>query len=266
MEPIRFTAMYLMYVDESGDPGITNSPTNDFFLSGTVFHELRWHDLLTDLLAFRTALRTTYGLKVRDEIHATDFLNGPSTQFRGISRDKRLAILRRCLDWIDGRQEIRLINVRVQKAGKATPDDVYEAGWRALIQRFENTLVYGNFAPPKNPDDRGIILSDDTNGLALRNLLRRMRRYNPVPHARAMYPGGYRQLPLQKIVEDPIERDSGHSYFIQMTDVVAYFLRQHYYPNAFVRGKGAAHYLGSRLPHVLLRVAAPSDPLGVVTV
>ena len=34
--------MYLMYVDESGDIGLVNSPTRYFVLVGLVLHELRW--------------------------------------------------------------------------------------------------------------------------------------------------------------------------------------------------------------------------------
>jgi hypothetical protein len=45
--------MYMMYVDESGDPGMTGSPTRYFVLSGVVVHELGWRDYLEQLLDFR---------------------------------------------------------------------------------------------------------------------------------------------------------------------------------------------------------------------
>jgi len=51
--------MYLMYVDESGDSGIINSPTKYFILTGMVFHELRWRLLLDELKTFRRHLRAT---------------------------------------------------------------------------------------------------------------------------------------------------------------------------------------------------------------
>ena len=255
--------MYLMYVDESGDPGITNSPTSEFILSGLVFHELRWHDLLADLLSFRSSLRTHFGLKVRDEIHAAEFMNGSSTQFRGIPRNSRLVILRLCLDWLDRRQETRLINVKVDKRGKASAQEVYETGWRALIQRFENTLQFHNFAEPKNPDDRGVLFTDNTDGEMLRKLVLRMRKYNPIPNAGSG--GGYRDRPLKNVIEDPVMRDSGHSYFVQMVDVIAYFVRQYYRPSRFVRQSGAAQYI-ARLSHVLLKQAAPAHLFGIVEV
>ncbi len=45
--------MYLMYVDESGDIGLTGSPTRYFVLTGLVLHELRWRQTLDELIAFR---------------------------------------------------------------------------------------------------------------------------------------------------------------------------------------------------------------------
>ena len=37
--------MYLMYVDESGDVGMVNSPSRYFVLVGLVLHELRWQQI-----------------------------------------------------------------------------------------------------------------------------------------------------------------------------------------------------------------------------
>jgi hypothetical protein len=40
-----------MYVDESGDIGATSvSPTRYFILSAIVIHELRWRDILQELV------------------------------------------------------------------------------------------------------------------------------------------------------------------------------------------------------------------------
>lgn len=38
--------MHLMYVDESGDTGVTNSPTKHFALSSLIVHELHWEAAL----------------------------------------------------------------------------------------------------------------------------------------------------------------------------------------------------------------------------
>lgn len=54
--------MYLMYVDESGDTGIMNSPTKHFALSSLVVHELRWEAALQQLTEFRRRMRDRFGL------------------------------------------------------------------------------------------------------------------------------------------------------------------------------------------------------------
>lgn len=71
-----------MYVDESGDSGLENSPTRYFVLTGMVVHELRWHDTLSALIAFRRRMRAAFGLKLREEIHAGQMLTSPGPLVR----------------------------------------------------------------------------------------------------------------------------------------------------------------------------------------
>jgi hypothetical protein len=88
--------MYLLYVDESGDGGLVNSPTTHFALSGLVIHESRWRDFTNQIAAFRKTLRVAYGLPLRSEIHASQFIKSPPTP--GMQRHIRLAILRNFID------------------------------------------------------------------------------------------------------------------------------------------------------------------------
>jgi hypothetical protein len=72
--------MYLMYVDESGDIGLPpSSPTRYFILSAIVIHELRWRSTLKELVLFRQELKKSKGLKIREEIHCTHFINKPGS-------------------------------------------------------------------------------------------------------------------------------------------------------------------------------------------
>ena len=47
--------MYLMYVDESGDTGLVNSPTAYFVLSGIIVHESNWRQFLNHLVLLTDA-------------------------------------------------------------------------------------------------------------------------------------------------------------------------------------------------------------------
>lgn len=239
--------MFLMYVDESGDLGsIQNgSPTNFFVLSAMVIHENKWYPLLEDLLKFRRHLKTTKGLKMREEIHASAFISSPGALVR-ISKNDRLDILKKCIDWVASHPGISIISVVVDK--KSRNENIFELAWERLIQRFENTIQKGNFPDSKKDTvESGMIIPDNTDNKKLKDLVRKMRRHNPIPN-NSGYRNGYRNLTLSRIIEDPFLKDSADSYFHQIVDVVAYFARQHFEPNAYVRKKGAATFYNRLLP------------------
>jgi hypothetical protein len=251
--------MYLLYADESGDTGLVNSPSKYFCLSGLVLHELRWHDTLDQIIQFRRLLRSKYGLKLREEIHAAHLIHRPNSLSR-IPKSLRLQLLRDIIDFQATIPDISILNILVKKDGKPIGTDIFEMAWTTLAQRFHNTISYKNFPGPQNPDDKGMLIVDQTDEVKLRNLSRRMRRYNPVPKA---YGGGYFSMPATTVVEDSVHRNSLHSYFVQLADVNAYFLYQMYDPCSYVKRKGARNYFRRLMP-VLCTVASRSNPEGVV--
>ena len=255
--------MYLMYVDESGDCGLSNSPSRYFSLTGVVIHELRWQEYLDQIVAFRRRMRERFGLRLREEIHAAAMISRPGDLVR-IPRYDRLTILRHFADLVASLSDFNIINIAVDKQGKASDYDVFGVAWKALIQRFENTLSRRNFTGPANPDERGMIFPDHTDDKKLTQLLRQLRRYNPIPN-QAAFGMGYRNLPFVRIIEDPSFRRSDHSYFIQVADLAAYLLYQYLAPNAYMRRKGGHRYL-FRLQPILCTVASSSDPMGIVRV
>lgn len=252
--------MYMMYVDESGDTGLNQSPTSHFVLVGIVVHESRWRSFMEAMVQFRRVMRTAHGLPLRTEIHSAEYIRRPPVA--GISKHERLAILRNMLDELAKLTTISITGVVVNKTTKQAGYDVFENAWQALFQRFENTLKNGNF-PGKHRDDYGLVLTDATDGQRLQNLVRRMAVYNPVPNTRAAFGSGYRDLPLLRVIEDPIPKDSASSYAIQACDVCAYFLYQAYNPNAYIRKSGARDYYARLLP-VLNGHASRTNKFGIV--
>ncbi len=253
--------MYLMYVDESGDPGLSGSPVQYFILSGMVIHELRWSTYFEQLVNFRRRMKATYGLRLSDEIHAYEMINRPG-DLVSIKRYNRLAILRHYADELAAMADLNIINVVIDKTGKLADYDVFGMAWKVLFQRFENTMSHRNFRGPANPDERGMIVTDVTDAKKVRQLLRQMRRYNPVP-SQPQFSLGYRDLRVTNIIEDPSHRDSAHSYFIQSVNVVAYLLYQQLCPNSYMRKKQGHRYF-NRLDPILCKVASSHDQQGIV--
>lgn len=253
--------MYFLYVDESGDSGLRPGASPYFALSGVVIHELRWNEYLEQIVDFRKRMRTTFGLLLREEIHAAHFLNRPGSLVR-IKRNDRLSIIRHFTNEIAGMTDLSVINVVVDKSTKAIGYDVLENAWGALIQRFSNTLSHRNFNGPANPADFGMIVPDMSETKKITQILRKMRRYNPVPN-QARYGAGYRNLQIKNLVEDPYFKDSAHSYFIQAADLCAFNLYQHIAPSAYIKKKTGHGYF-TRMDPILCKVASSSDPAGIV--
>ena len=251
-----------MYVDESGDVGLNNSPTRYFVLSAIVVHELRWRRTLDSLVAFRKMLRDKKGLKLREEIHCNEFINKPGPLIR-IKRNDRLDIIKKSVDWLNSQPDINVFSIVVDKQNRT--DDIFELAWNILAMRFENTIRHNNFSGPKNSDERGMILSDNTEGEKLRKLIRKMRHFNTIPNNKEWYTEGSRNLKLEYIIEDPVFRDSQHSFLHQMNDVVAYCVKQKYQPNSYMKRKGG-HNFYKRLDQVACKAVSNKNNLGIVEV
>lgn len=251
--------MYLMYVDESGDTGLARSPTRYFVLSGIVVHESRWREFINALVALRRTLRSVYGLPVRSEIHSSEFMN---KIILNIPKHIRLAILRNSLDELSKFDYISITNVVVNKAGKPDNYDVFDSAWGTLFQRFENTVSHGNL-PGQHKQAFGIVFADAMAGQKLSTKIRKMAVHNPIPND-SQFAGGYRNIPITRIIEDPNPRDSRNSLPVQMADVVAYSLQQKLSPNSYFRRQRAHQYF-DRLDPVLNKKASRYNQFGIVT-
>ncbi len=256
---VVFAFMYIMYVDESGDSGLGGSPTRFFGLSGITVHESRWRDFLDHLVTFRRTLKAVHGLPMRTEIHASEYVRSPPVD--GMAKHVRLAILRQHLDELAKLDYISITSVVIDKLGKPAGYDVFLAAWQALFQRFENTIKYGNF-PGAHRSDMGMIVVDNTDGRRLQSLVRRMAVHNPIPNM-AVHGPGHRNMPVVRIVEDPFNKDSTDSYFVQAADVCVYFLQQKFAPCSYVKRKGGQNYY-DRLDPALNKRASQIHPQGIV--
>ena len=94
----------------------------------------------------------------------------------------------------------------------------------------------------------------------IRQLLRKMRIYNPVP---SKYNNDFYNCVTDNIIEDPFLRDSRHSYLVQIADVISYVLFRHEYPKSSLK-KYNIDKLFSILKPVLLTEAALNDEFGIV--
>ena len=87
-----------------------------------------------------------------------------------------------------------------------------------------------------------------------------MRAFNLVP---SQYQPGSRPVLVNRILDDPVPRNSTHSYFIQAADMIAYALARRDYPRALLSGHGFDDCF-NKLDPILLKAASGYDRQGIV--
>lgn len=255
--------MRFLYVDESGDPGIWDAtkpvnarPSQHYILSGLIIKDSNWRNYLLALVDVRRHLNAAYGLPVRQELHGAELFRPATPSYKALKRIVRRAIYRDALTMFAARlPDARIINVHLDKATpkyvSSTTGDIQNLAWSRLLQRFHTELTLRR--------DFGIVFADETNEAKIRALLRKMRVYNQVPS----HFGGSRSMPLTNLLEDPVIRESKHSFYIQVADMAAHALYRKLYPKKTLR-RWNAHGLFDLLTPILHRPASRSDPHGIV--
>lgn len=236
--------MQFLYVDESGDSGLTpTSPVQYFFLAGLALDPLHLQVISADLHRFRQYLAGKYGLLISEEIHASAFISKPGPVAH-IPLNERLRILLECVDWCRRRTDMHLLAVGMDKRQAAT-NTVFQDVWRQLLRLFDAHLATAGPA-------QGLVFCDNTDGTKLTHLMHSLRQ----PGAGLGVPAG---PALHHVIGDPVLWDSRTSYLHQMVDVIAYFAKQLYEPNRRVREKGAHHYFHRLAPiNVLVQQQQPA--------
>ena len=235
--------MYLMYVDESGDPGRYNgSNTPHFILSGLIVPMRDWHSALARITAFREEVKQRTGLAKREEIHSAELIRpGRKEAYKRIAKTSRIQILR---DFV-GRMpyffpQAKLLNVCLDKQHFPECDDYMLLAWQRLLVGFETFLAA--------QQQYGLVMADATDANNLRGLLRTMRK-GPTPPT--------------FLLEDVFHCSSEHSYFVQAADAVTYCLFRQEYPKGSTRKFNLGN-LFQTLDPLLLKSAASDENQGII--
>ena len=204
--------MYLAYLDESGDAGLRNSPTRYFVLSCVLVNEAHWLNTLDLLVELRRSLRRQYNIPTRPELKAKHLKTGrgPLGQCQ-LSLASRIRLYRDLLQYEGQGLNIKAFSIAIEKQrARNLGWEPRYAAWTFAIQRINRFC---------GTSDSAMIFPDEGHGHFIRLRLRHMRRHHVVP---AHFGPGNIPFPTQRLIEDPNERKSQDSYFIQLADWNAY--------------------------------------------
>ncbi len=207
--------MFISYFDESGDDGYPVYSSELFVLSCLYMHETHWKENLQIVQAFRKHLKITFGFPVKEEFHSKEFVTDKNPYHGKYSANVRREILFQFAHLIPT-LNLKMISVVIDKKNIGRPTyDVLKNALTYAVQRIENDLSHGLAA------ERFLIISDEGRLPKMRETTRRLQKINYIPSqfTRSSY-----RKEIQNLIEDPLPKDSKESYFIQLTDLLAFIV------------------------------------------
>jgi hypothetical protein len=256
--------MYLLYADESGDPGAEGFSAH-YILSALVIPAVDWSISFDRYLTLRRHLKATYGLPVRSELHAAGFVDTrvASVAIRNLGgRRSRMRVFQDVMQSLPTvLPSAKVFSVFVDKqAANASPlarSNYLQLAWNYLLNRYHTLLTRDCASAP------GILIADNTANATVTALLRRMRVYNPL--ASHFLARGFYNAPVRTIIEDPVSRQSQHSYFVQIADMIAHSLYRRLYPKGSYRQYNLQTFY-DYLDPILHKAVTSKDPLHMAIV
>ena len=272
------------YVDESFDE-------DKFCLSAIGIRHSEWRECFGSVRQHRAILKQDHGIFLRKEIHAQEFVGGRGRiSNRVIGKHQRARIFEGLLRLVAQLPNVMIINICLDVPGRKNPQ---LDAWDRLMNRIERTLLgleqqelpLRKDLLARLPSDlpsevrqplelrvnhykpAALVFADEGRELEITKALRKMSVYNPIPSRVGDWGGGVKSknIPIQRIIEDPVFKKSHQSYFIQLADAVAFaLLKREVVPTPHVKKYEIDRMFEKRLAGVCFRKASPSDPLGIV--
>ncbi len=246
----RMADCEIAYLDESYDD-------QSFALSALVVPVPVWRETFELVKGWRRLLREQYGIFVNKELHATTFVSGHGrVGHRVVPKGLRAHSFRDSMDMI-AQLPIRIISGCWTVPGRADPN---AHAFGRIQERLQTRC---------RKQDRYItIIADEGRAAELRKVSRRSTVHNPVGSRFGGWEDGasWKNIPNDRLIEDPVFRNSAESYFLQFVDFVAFaLLKSEVPPTPLVKRYGLATAY-ERLGPVLATEASSNDPrrLGIV--
>jgi len=207
--------MLMAYVDESGDPGTNRRSSRSYTLGCVLVRADNWPDAFKRFVTFRQELREDFQLRLKDEVKANYLLHDGGELGRlHLSFDQKREIYDRHMRLVPSLPARTFaIVIHKDRHVRDTAMDTTRRAWIYLAQRLSN-------ACSQYSEKSLMVIHDEGENREIRRLLRKSRHY--LISGSGYRPQAYRRLPGLPLVDDPVPRQSHHSYFTQMADLVAY--------------------------------------------
>lgn len=206
--------MIISYFDEAGDDGwpVYSSPL--FVFTNVYMPSTHWRKNYERFDAFRSELKAAYNWPKNREIHFQKFLTDKNPYHGLYSPETRKEISYRIIEAI-AQLDIRIINTVIDKTSIKSKDyDVLENAFKYNVQRLDTHVR------KMKQHEHFLIITDEGRLGKMRSVTRKMSRFN---YVQSNYGGSYRN-DLKTMIEDPLPKNSSESHFIQIADIVSFWV------------------------------------------
>jgi hypothetical protein len=163
---------------------------------------------------FRAELKEKYNWPKKREIHFQKFLTDKDPYHALYDHGTRRKISFKIAEAI-ARLDIRIIKSVIDKTRITWENyNVLENAFKYNVQRLETDVR------KIENHEHFLIITDEGRLSKMRGITRKMNKYNPIP---SQFGGSHRDE-LKAMIEDPLPKDSAESHFIQIADVVSFWV------------------------------------------
>lgn len=234
--------MHFVYIDDSGDGTIA-------CFAALIIPADQWRSSLNHLLGIRRMMNVCDGIRMKTEMHATDWLGGKGALAKvPVSKSRRARLFDFFLAGIAMIPGAQLINA-------AVPDDQAERAFEYLLNRINVNMRYAG--------SNAVVFCDE--GKSYDAIGRKIGVFNYIPSRTGSWAGGQpsKNIPADRILEDLVYRDSARSIFVQAADACAYALlrRERPIPSKTALGLDQSFFI---LERIMVKQAFGRDRFGII--
>ena len=233
--------MYLIYIDESYDE-------KHYAYSALFIDAFQWNYYFSHVLQWRSQWQQKHDIPLDFELHATKFVGGRGEFPKNRDKSYRAKLFYEAIGQIERMRKIYVINAITSDKKR------HMILFERMLNRIDRTLDAINAY--------GLLICDEGNENRLTSLVRKMKKQNNIPCSVELYGnlGNTRNVPLQRVIEDPLFKTSKSSYFIQLSDFLAFSLLRNESPTSSTVYQVQSAF--EQLDTVLVKIAFKNDPKG----
>jgi hypothetical protein len=243
----------IAYIDESYDD-------SKFVMSALVIPDHSWRSAFAHLQNYRKFLKQRYGIFTSKEFHATDFVAG-----RGriapvaVPKGLRAHLFKEYLNIHNALPGAAIISGIWDKSG-ISQHDIHAKAFSRIQERLQRRCVALN--------SQMVTIVDEGRAAELQKVARRSKIWNPIASQYGAWEDGssFKNIPNERLIEDPVFKPSNQSYFLQSVDFIAFALLKSEVQPTAVTARYELHKAYDLLEPICSKEASRKDPrnLGIV--